>query len=48
MTGGSVLKLNVKSVENAESRKQWIEKGYKLPQYDIEKMRENTDRKSVV
>ena len=36
------MKLNIKSVENAESRKQWIEKGYKLPEYNFGKMRENT------
>ena len=44
MIGGSVLKLNIKSVESAESRKQWIEKGYKLPEYNIGKMRENTNK----
>ena len=36
------MKLNIKSVENAESRKQWIAKGYKLPEYNIEEMRKNT------
>ena len=38
------MKLNIKSIENAESRKQWAEKGYKLPQYDIEKMVSNTEK----
>lgn len=37
------MKLNINSIQNTESRKQWIEKGYKLPQYDIEKMRKNTE-----
>ncbi|MGP1507900.1 MAG: mannitol dehydrogenase family protein [Sphaerochaeta sp.] len=36
------MKLNIRSVENADTRKQWAAKGYKLPEYDIEKMRENT------
>ena len=36
------MKLDLGSITNAESRKQWIEKGYKLPEFDIAKMRENT------
>ena len=42
MSIGGNVKLNIKSIECAESRKQWLAKGYKLPEYDIEKMRANT------
>ena len=38
------MKLNLKSIQNAESRKEWASKGYKLPEYDIIKMRENTEK----
>lgn len=38
------MKLNLKSIQNAESRKEWASKGYKLPEYDIVKMRENTEK----
>ena len=36
------MKLNIKSITCPESAKQWTAKGYKLPGYDIEKVKENT------
>lgn len=38
------MKLNISSIENAQSRKQWLEKGYALPHYDIAKVKENTEK----
>ena len=36
------MKLNIKSITCPESAKQWTAKGYKLPCYDIEKVKQNT------
>ena len=37
------MKLNLKSIESEMTRKEWLEKGYKLPEYDIRAMREKTE-----
>lgn len=39
-----MLKLNLESLANREA---WAEKGIKLPEYDIDKMRENTKANPV-
>ena len=36
------MKLNISSITCPESAEQWTAKGYRLPGYDIEKVRENT------
>lgn len=33
------------TLEGISDRKEWEQKGYKLPEYNIEKMRENTKSK---
>ena len=36
------MKLCLNSIKDASSRKEWENAGYELPNYDVEKMRENT------
>ena len=38
------MKLNIASITDPKSRKEWTDKGYRLPEFDIIKMRENTEK----
>ena len=38
------MKLNIASITDPKSRKEWTDKGYRLPEFDIIKMRETPRR----